>query len=139
MESKLQGEPRICEWSWKYNAISQKVDNPAIQFLTFYYIEMLTLFLIYNAFVTLFKHNFTIFSTYSETYMNDLQRHMHSFFCFHSDMTPQVIIKSSKLCFQEKIKDTLFFKHKNIQYICYSELNWLSIILQFESNLHLRV
>ena len=30
----LQGEQRICERSWKYKVISQKVDNPALKFLT---------------------------------------------------------------------------------------------------------
>ena len=35
----IQGEQRICERSWKYNAISQKVDNPALNFFT--YLELL--------------------------------------------------------------------------------------------------
>ena len=50
------------------------------------------LFLIYNAFETLFKHYFTNISTYSETYINVLQKHMLSFFGFHFEVKPQLII-----------------------------------------------
>ena len=66
------------------------------------------LFLIYNAFVTLFKHNFTNFSTHSETYINSLQKHMLIFFGKHFEVRPQLMIQSSKICFHEKIKDQLF-------------------------------
>ena len=67
-------------------------------------------FLIHKAFVTLFKHNFTKFSTYSEAYINGLQKHMLSYFGFHFEVNPQLIIQSSKIGFHVKIKDTLFFQ-----------------------------
>ena len=97
------------------------------------------LFLKYVAFMTLFKHDFTIFSTYSETYINGLQKHMLSFFGFHFYWSHSWLSKVIKYAFIEKSKIFCLFKHKNLQDICYSELNWLSIILQYEWNLHLWV
>ena len=46
---------------------------------------------------------------------------------------------SYKICSFEKLKIQIFFKHKNLCYNCHSELNCLSIILQFELNLHLGI
>ena len=67
-------------------------------------------FLICNAFVTLVKHNFTNFSMYSDTYINGRQTCILSFFRFLFDVKPQLIIQYCKICFSQKIKDTLFFQ-----------------------------
>ena len=69
---------------------------------------------IYNAFLTLFKHNFTNFSTYLEAYINGLQKYMLIFFGFLFKVMPQLIFQSCKICFSQKITDTIFFKHKNL-------------------------
>ena len=62
-------------------------------------------FLIYNAFMTLFKHNFTFFSTYSDTYINGLQKCILSFFKFLFYVKPQLIIQCSKIRFSQKISN----------------------------------
>ena len=89
------------------SGISRDADN---WILFIFAILSATLFLIHIAFLTLFKHNFTIFSTHSETYINSLQKHMLIFFGKHFEVRPQLIIRSSKICFYTKIKDTLLFQ-----------------------------
>ena len=76
LESKSRHDGHKISYILK-SGLSRDADN---WILFTFAILSATLFLIHIAFLTLFKHNFTIFSRHSETYINGLQKYMLSFF-----------------------------------------------------------
>ena len=60
--------------------------------------------------MTLSKHNFTNFSTYSDTYINGLQKCILSFFRFLFEVKPQLIVQSSKIYFFSKSHRHIVFQ-----------------------------
>ena len=82
-----------------------------------------TFFLRYHSFMTLFKHNITNPSTYSETYFNGLQNDMLAFFRALFKLKPQLIFDNCIIYFFQKSKILIYFKHKDLYYNCLSRLN----------------
>ena len=75
------------------------------------------IFLIFNSFVTLFKHNFTNLSKYSKTYLNGLQNDiLLNSFGFLFELKPQLIFHSYKICW-------VSLKSKKLIYMLKKKLN----------------
>ena len=92
-----------------------------------------TFIFIYNAFVTLFKHNFTNFSTYLEAYINGLQIVCLFSLDFFLKWCHSWFSKVVKYAFLKKLQIQYFLNIKIYEAIVI--LNWISFLWSPNLNL----